>query len=145
MKLLTREQAQAWCEVYRIPLTTFGLPDVSDRDETFSIPEDAGRRVGLAREQVLAFEGAKELLVWIDDWGVWPSGQWDHIFYQFRKSYGFDSPLIEHPAHHLDSSELPVATSLAVYSLLMLWDCYLISPSGAWLHYSHDECGAMKR
>ncbi len=144
MKPLTREQAQAWCEVYRIHLSSFGFPEVSATCESFSIPEDAGQRVALAKNQINIFEGSSELLVWIDDWGVWPSGQWNHIFYQFRKSYGFDSLLIEHPAHHLNSSELEVATSLAVYSILMLWDCYVISPSGSFLYYSHDEVGAIR-
>jgi hypothetical protein len=34
--------------------------------------------------------------------------------------------------------------TIAVYAVLMLWDCYVIADDGRWLYYSHDECGRMK-
>ena len=85
-----------------------------------------------------------ECLVWLDDWSVWQSGQWHHLFERFRLSYGCDAPLIEKPAHLVEKSDFDAAVSIAVYAVLMLWDCYVIANSGDWIYYSHDEIGEMK-
>jgi hypothetical protein len=83
-------------------------------------------------------------LVWLDDWSVWPSGQWHHLFERFRLSYGFHDHLIDMPAHIIDKAEVDAAVSIAVYAILMLWDCYVITDKGSLVHYSHDEFGRIR-
>ena len=39
---------------------------------------------------------------------------------------------------------MDVAKSIAIYAVLMLWDCYVITDKGTWLFYSHDEWGRIK-
>ena len=108
-----------------LPLGESGLPAVRViRDACdFTIPSDAGQRVALAKDQVGELAIDSSCLVWLDDWSVWPSGQWHHLFERFRMSYGYTEHLIDRPAHILDRAEVNVATSLVVYAVLMLWDC----------------------
>jgi hypothetical protein len=83
-----------------------------------------------------------EICVWLYDWSVWPSGQWEHLFHRFRASYGITEDIMSRPAHHVRPEEFEAATSIAIYSILMLWDCHVLGASGRpFLFYSHDEYG----
>jgi hypothetical protein len=144
MKIITPGEAAEWCKSHAIGLSSWGLPDVRNRDNAgeFSIPGDAGKRTWLVKEQMESLKTSPSILVWLADWCVWPSGQWDHLFERFRKSYGCEDPLITKPAHLIPQSEFDAAVSIAVYSVLMLWDCYIVTESGKWIYYSHDEWGS---
>ena len=146
MKIIDRQTACEWCLTHGIPVNNNGLPNLkgaSDASE-FSIPNDAGQRTGMVKEQMNCLLVDSSCLVWLDDWSVWPSGQWQHLFDRFRLSYGCREPLIEKPAHLVDKEEYDAAISIAVYSVLMLWDCYVITDKGSWLYYSRDEYGLAK-
>lgn len=146
MKIISKHEAGVWCQARGLSLDKSGLPAVRAIPDAcdFTIPSDAGQRVALAKDQVGQLVVDTSCLVWLDDWSVWPSGQWHHLFERFRLSYGYNERLIDRPAHILDRAEVDAAVSIAVYAVLMLWDCYVITDGGAWLNYSHDEVGRMK-
>jgi hypothetical protein len=145
MRAISEADAQKWCQSHGVPLGEFGLPSFNGKGtEQFSIPIDAGERTALAKQQMMNLADGDPLLVWLDNWSVWPSGQWHHLFDRFRLSYGCPEPLIEKPAFLIEKTEFDAAISIAVYAILMLWDCYLIADADSWLYYSHDECGGMK-
>jgi hypothetical protein len=143
MKIISKVEACGWCQARGIPLTEFELPAIHAFPDAFefAIPSDAGQRVALAKDQMGKLAVDSSYLVWLDEWSVWPSGQWHHLFERFRLSYGFQDPLIDKPAHVIDKAEVDAAISIAVYAILMLWDCYVITDRGSWVHYSHDEIG----
>jgi len=147
MKIITREEAGAWCRKHGLGLTDQGLPAIRGLPDAtdFAIPTDAGQGTALAREQIRSLAIDCSCLVWLDDWSVWPSGQWQHLFDRIRLSYGCDDTLIKRPAHLIDKTDIDAAVSIGVYAILMLWNCYVITDKGAWLFYSHDECGRIKR
>lgn len=133
-----------WCQKRGYDLGGRGLPAFRDTDncETFTIPPDAGQRVALVRTHLAQFSNEDETCLWLDDWSVWPSGQWHHAFERFRLSYGISEPLISRPGHLVLKGGFEAAISVAVYSVLMLWDCYVLGSSGRpFLFYSHDEYG----
>ncbi len=146
MKIITKDDAAEWCRSHGLAITGFGVPAVRDIPESkeFPIPTDAGQRTALAKEQIGKLQVNCSCLVWLDDWNVWPSGQWHHLFERFRLSYGCADPLIKRPAHLIYKSEMDAAVSIAVYAILMLWNCYVIGDAGAWVFYSHDEWGRIK-
>ena len=146
MKFLTKEEASEWCRKHGIAINNSGVPDVREDIgvEDFIIPEDAGQRVALAKELLARLPSNDACLIWLDDWDVWPSGQWHHLFERFRLSYGCDEPLIKFPAHLIQSKDTDAVTSIFVYALLMLWDCYVIKDCGSWIFLSHDEFGKIK-
>ena len=99
----------------------------------FTIPQDAGQRTAMVKGQMERLKGKAWLLIWVDDWSVWPSGRWHHVFTRLRLSCGCVAPLIEKPAHLVEAAEHEAAVSVAVYSVLMLWGCYVISDGGLML------------
>ena len=147
MQIMTREEAAAWGRTHNIAIDSFGMPAVRDISDAtkFAIPADAGQRTQLAREQIGSLAMDSSCLVWLDDWSVWPNMQWHHLFERFRLSYGCAEPLIDRPAHLVGKSEMDAAISMGVYAILMLWDCYVITDTGNWLFYSHDEWGRIKK
>ncbi len=147
MKTITAKEAAEWCKTHGVVIADWGLPDVrrgTPGTVDFPIPKDAGERTAMVKKQMSAMLNTSTCLVWLHDWSVWPSGQWHHLFERFRLSYGCADPLIAKPAHLIDNTESDSAVSIAVYAVLMLWDCYVITADGRWLYYSHDECGRMK-
>lgn len=141
MQFLTFEESRAWCRANNIPLTDREEPVVPTRTGTFKIPVDSGQRIALVRGHFEDFL-EEELLVWITEWGVWPSSERPHIFQRFRASYGEHRPLIEVPAQLFNSDEHEDALSTATLATLFLWDCYVIGKdSRKLLFYPHDEFG----
>lgn len=145
MKILSREETCAWCGQNDIALNDRGSPERSDAPVHFKIPEDAGKRVALVSHRMRAFSGEPIFLVWFDDWAVWPSGQRMHIFDRFRMSYGETRPLFQSPGHIFDQAEIEDATSFVTLAVLMLWDCYVVTPKRSkLLFFSHDEFALAK-
>jgi hypothetical protein len=143
MKIVDKHAAAKWCEEHGIPTNERGLPAMSKQKTTidFAIPKDAGARTALVKEHMEKALTGSSCMVWLNDWNVWPTGQWQHLFDRFRLSYGCSEHLIDKPAHIIEKGEYDAAISIVIYSVLMLWDCYVITDKGSWLFYSHDEVG----
>ena len=142
MKILSSEETRLWCRQHGIALSDRGLPVRADSAEKFKIPEDAQKRVYLVSQAMLPFVGEPALLVWFNDWAVWPSGQRMHVFDRFRMSYGETRWLIDSPGHIFDQGEIEDAISFVTLAALFLWDCYVLTPKTSKLLFlSHDEYG----
>lgn len=145
MKVLSKQETMLWCQVHHIALSDGGLPERSDAKLKFNIPADSQRRVYLVTQAMKAFEDEPDILVWLDDWSAWPSGQRMHVFDRFRMSYGETRRLIDSPGHVFDQTQLEDATSLATIAVLFLWGCYIVVPKRCkLLYFSHDEYGVSK-
>jgi hypothetical protein len=145
MRVLSRQEAAAWCQEHHVALSNLGLPELSDAGLKFKIPGDAQKRVYLVNQAMEAFADEPSHLVWFHDWSVWPSGQRMHIFDRFRLSYGETRRLIDSPGHVFDQKEIEDATSFVTIAALFLWDCYVVSQQRTKLLFlSHDEYGAAK-
>ena len=143
MRVISGHDAEAWCRQHEILLSEGRLPDLSGFPTKFAIPSDAGARVSLVSWSMEAFREEPELLVWVKDWSVWPSGERMHIFERLRKSYGEVRRLGEAPANIFEAGEIEDAISFVTVAVLFLWDCYVLTPRGAkLLFFSHDEYGS---
>jgi len=144
MKALEHVVGRSWCEGRGYAFNAHGLPVLRHGDglQQFSIPSDAGKRVAMAKQQMEIFRKEEEVCIWICDWDVWPSGQWEHLFQRFRLSYGITEDLHERSWHLVPKSDFDAALSIAIYAVLMLWYCHVFGLSGIpFLFYSHDEIG----
>jgi hypothetical protein len=142
MHALSSEEARRWCVDNRVGLNRRGLPDLPPSAARFEIPVDAQKRVYLVTSRMRAFANEPAVLIWFDDWSVWPSGQRMHVFERFRLSYGEARCLIDSPGHLFAQSQCEDATSFVTLAVLFLWDCYAITPAcGKLLFFSHDEYG----
>lgn len=142
MKTLSKQEAVPWCQTMGIALSEQALPDRAGADLNFKIPEDAQKRIALAKQAMEAFTDEPAILVWFNDWAVWPSGQRMHIFDRLRLSYGETRQIIDAPAQLFRREELEDAISFVVIAVLFLWDCYVLCPNpNRFLFFSHDEYG----
>jgi hypothetical protein len=141
MTPLTGAAARRWCRSHGATFGDVGFPVAAGPVTDFTIPADAGGRVAMVGRHLQAFRG-REVLVWFDDWAVWPSGQRMHVFERFLASYGHCSPLIDLPAFLLTSDEHEDAVSFVTIGVLFLWDVHVVGASASpLLFYSHDEYG----
>lgn len=145
MRALTPSEAQEWCTAHgmppdggRIPSPDFTKSQVVD----FRIPGDAGQRIALLHRLFMYVPEDRELLVWFDDWSVWPSGERPHMFERFRDSYGEHRWLSEAPAYVFAPAEREDAISFVAFAILFLWDCHVLTAvPDTLLFLSHDEVG----
>jgi hypothetical protein len=145
MKILSKEETASWCRQHNIALNDRDLPETFDCHERFKIPVDSQQRVHLVFEGMRVLANEPSILVWFDDWSVWPSGQRMHVFDQFRKAYGETRLLIHSPGHVFEPSEIEDAISFVTLGVLFLWDCYVVTPRrDKLLFFSHDEFGLTK-
>jgi hypothetical protein len=142
MIFLSKREAAAWCQQSGISLDEHDLPERSAAPNRFDIPSDAGNRVYLVSKFLTPLENEPAVLVWFDEWGVWPSGERMHIFNRFRSSYGETRPLIETPGHLFGQGEFEDAVSYVTLGVLFLWDCHVLTPGAdKYVFFSHDEFG----
>jgi hypothetical protein len=141
MRTLTKNEATAWCRGHGVALDDRGRPVKPENAKVFLIPPDSGRKIALVAGELRAFESVPEYLVWITEWGVWPSSERPHIFDRFRASYGEHRTLADVPGHAFQATEYEDAQSLVTLCVLFLWDVFVVAPGCAVLHFSHDEHG----
>jgi hypothetical protein len=147
MRCLTYSESVTWCQKHNYPVKKtdkYGKP-TPHLNDLFSLiqldyPIDSGRKIALAR-QVIDLDNRKhQLLIWIKEWGVWPSSEHMPLFSRFRQSFGEMRPLIEAPSHLIEVGEIDEAISLLSIALLFFWDCYVFpAHEGPVFFCSHDE------
>ena len=78
MKIITSHEASDWCREHGIRLTDRDLPDLRSAPDAmqFSIRKDAGERTAMVKDQMATLIVEESCLIWLNDWSVWPSGQW---------------------------------------------------------------------
>jgi len=148
MQYLTADESRAWAvrRGYPVNASNGRLSESEVRDPIrFDVPEDAGARVILAR--VLweaAGQGASEVLVWVTDWGVWPSGEHPPLAEAARRGFGAERPMHETPGHLARSGDDDAALGVLCMAVLFLWDCWVLPADGRpAVFVSHDELGVV--
>jgi hypothetical protein len=145
MQFLTRDACADWCATAGVALAAdHTQPDEPPGpSEKFEIPSDAGRRVALARLlwELVAIP-APQVLLWVTEFGVWPSGEHRPLAESARTAWGAPGPLSAYPGHLVLLGEHEDGLSMLVLALLFLWDCWLLPSGGAnAVFVSHDEFG----
>jgi hypothetical protein len=91
-----------------------------------------------------AFASESRSLVWITDWGVWPSINLVEDFIALRTAAGESRHLKEIPAQLVSQNDFAFLCAVVSIAVESLWDVHVIGGRGRKrLFYSHDEwCGA---
>ena len=149
MQFFSAAESRAWAAKHGFQVNdAFGRPIYQDLVEplVFTIPEDAGRRVALAR--VLcesAGPSMSDTLLWVTDWSIWPSGEHLPMADAVRRALGAPSALDESPGHLARIGEEDDALSILCAAILFLWDCWLLPSHGRRATFiSHDEFGVVE-
>ncbi len=79
-------------------------------------------------------------LLWITEWGIWPSSENWHLYYRLRHSYADHRLLAEAPGHlFVEHESEDLATFLQV-AMQNGWGGYVLTAANhANLFFSHDE------
>jgi hypothetical protein len=81
-----------------------------------------------------------EILLWITAWGVWPSSDNWHLYYNMRQHHGDKSLIKEAPGHYFLRYEKPALTTFVQIALVSGWDFHLLAtPQWFGSFVSHDE------
>jgi len=138
MHFLTVAEAREWCRD-RVELTDAGVPTRPSREPRFARGPTSDE-VAFCRQLERALQPRQACLLWVTDWGIWPSSENLHLYYQLRQSYGDSRQLAEAPAHLFLDYESADLVSFLQVGLLCGWDMHLLPAVGyARAFVSHDE------
>ncbi len=145
MKSLTAKQAAEWCRNLGVPSDQRSGPSSEILVDRFELPADSGDRIAIAMERLAEFRSASRILIWITEWGVWPSIDRSEDFRAIRADIGETRWLHEIPAHLASNADFEYVRRMTECAVSSLWDLYLIGPKGSKiLHFSHDEWGGSR-
>ena len=79
-------------------------------------------------------------LLWITEWGIWPSSENWHLYYRLRQSYGDHGLLHEGPGHLFLEHESEDLGSFIQIAMLNGWGGYILTHADyVNAFFSHDE------
>ncbi len=79
-------------------------------------------------------------LLWVTEWGIWPSSENWHLYYRLRQSHGDHRLLDEAPGHLFLEYETEDLASFLQLSMLNGWGGYVLTHANyANALFSHDE------
>lgn len=79
-------------------------------------------------------------LLWVTEWGIWPSSENWHLYYRLRQSHGDHRLLDEAPGHLFLEYEAEDLASFLQLSMLNGWGGYVLTHANyANAFFSHDE------
>ena len=141
MKMLDKSETLGWLRSKNL-LDVGGKVSVQSfiKIVESSLPPDSGRKTALSRAIASLFRYDEEAILWIDEFGIWPSSEDWHLFTTFRGSLGEQSQLYEKPGHLFSREDLVSISSILAMTLYFIWGAVLYSPRQDLLvRVSHDE------
>jgi hypothetical protein len=87
-----------------------------------------------------SFSYKQPVLLWITEWGIWPSSENWQIYYRLRQSYGDHRELHDAPGHLFLNFEKDDLASFLQIAMLNGWGGYVLFEAD-YLNafFSHDE------
>jgi hypothetical protein len=82
----------------------------------------------------------KPLLLFVTEWGIWPSSENWHLYYKLRQSYGDKQLLHDAPGHLFFEHEAEDLASFLQVFMLNGWGGYILAEENyVNAFFSHDE------
>jgi hypothetical protein len=149
VRFLSPDETRAWAANLDIEL---GGSDRTPETELkhmhqvrFLLPQTPGQVAWLCQFISSCLTPRANCLLWISEWGVWPSSENWHLYYRLRQSYGDQRLVQEAPGHlFLDYEEADLVSFLEL-GILNGWDMHLLpvlnygGSDTARAFVSHDE------
>jgi hypothetical protein len=156
MTVLDHTLVWDWCREHGVPLvgdsagsvgpiTLADDPTLDRRARLFYAEgQRSGREPANAAAAVIALAAWDECLVWVTEWGVWPSGEDWPRFYAWRGAHGERRSLGAAPGHLFGAGEIADLENLLTQILENGWDATLLPALGGAVTdrrvvTSHDE------
>jgi hypothetical protein len=108
--------------------------------ERIAYPAEPYRFYFLARWIATELPFRSPTLLWITEWGIWPSSENWHLYHTLRESRGDHRLLHEAPGHLFLDYESEELASFLQISMLNGWDGYVLTGADyVNVFFSHDE------
>ena len=137
MRFYTKEECETWLSgrQRRKPDLT---PDV--HVERIRYPPEPYRIFCIAHWIASALTYHRSTLLFITEWGIWPSSENWHLYYKLRQTYGDNRLLHEAPGHLFLEHESEDLASFLQISILNGWGGYVLTEANSVnAFFSHDE------
>lgn len=122
MHCINEAEAQAWLHANQADTTQalhlFG---------SWHIPGDAGRKMALAKLLRSYLNWDAGVLLWVTDWGIWPSSENWLIFERLRAGSGETRSLLEAPAHLFSAQDQEEGEAVLAVGLYFMWDMTVVA------------------
>ncbi len=130
MKFFEIGDISIWCQEQGLRVHESDKIEMPVFKKTRSVKvEEAGRPAFLeeAAEQCLQlFKGYSEVLVWIVDWDIFPSGEDWPDYYRFREKFGEKRSINRAPGHLFKSDESDLLSQLMIKVMYNGWDAHIL-------------------
>lgn len=137
MRFCTKEECETWLsdrQRQKPDLT----PDV--RVERIEYPSEPYRVFFFAHWIASELTYRRPTLLFITEWGIWPSSENWHLYYKLRQTYGDNRLLHEAPGHLFLEHEAEDLASFLQLSMLNGWGGYVLTEANyVNALFSHDE------
>jgi hypothetical protein len=112
MKFLTVIETKKWLKNPDIFNDSLQIKDhVFANHWQLRLPGDSGKKTAVGRE-LCSLLCSERGLLWINEFGIWPSSEDWNLFDKFRRSLNETRYLSESPGHLFDSNDSDDVTSL---------------------------------
>ena len=137
MRFYTKEECETWLSD-RQRFKPDMMPDV--RVERIEYPTEHYRVFYFAHWVASELTYGRPSLLFIIEWGVWPSTENWHLYYKLRQTYGDNRLLQEAPGHSFLEHEAEDLASFLQLSMLNGWGGYVLTEANyVNAFFSHDE------
>lgn len=137
MRYYTKPECEEWLHSRQrqAPGETPGLVR-----ERVNYPAEPHRFVAMARWMGATLPERMPVLLWITEWGIWPSSENLHLYHRLRQSYHDYRFLEEAPGHFFLGHESEDLVSFLQLAMLNGWGGYLLTQADYInAFFSHDE------
>jgi len=141
MKTLSVEAVENWFRASSL-LGAQGQVDLSGfvGRAYMKLPSETGRKTNLAKLLAGSFQATKHGLLWINEYGIWPSSENRLIFYALRRLIGEEHPLEETPGHVFGAEDTDLLGAMLAVVLYFSWGALLARGDlGLIARISHDD------
>lgn len=141
MRIVDKTEAMEWLSLRGITDSEGRIAkSLFPRQATRYIEKDSGAKTGFARVLASHFSEFDESMLWIDEWGIWPTSENHDLFNGYRQSLGETRPVRDRPAHICTPTDEAAVFSLLSMVLYFVWGAVLAASSGeVVVRISHDE------
>ena len=137
MRFCTKEECETWLSDQQRQKPDL-MPDL--RVEHIEYPAEPYRVFFFAHWIASELTYRKPTLLFITEWGIWPSSENWHLYYKLRQTYGDNRLLHEAPGHLFVEHEAEDLASFLQLSMLNGWGGYVLTEANyVNAFFSHDE------
>ena len=141
MKILTIDEISVWLKGQSLFIADKAVFwEKFLKYHSFSTPKDSGIKTALSKNIIPMLLSSPECLIWIREYGVWPSNQNMALFEMLRNSLGETRPLSQAPGHLCTGKDMQLCESLLDLILYFYWGALIVGSKGEYaINISHNE------